>query len=92
MNEPQLIFYKGKNYWGYKKCPAWLKAQLIKSRDCKCEECGTDKNLEIHRIKRGVEGGLYVVCERNHPLHNTKVLCHTCHEKYNYSRRLNYSL
>lgn len=88
MNNPEEINYKGKTYWGFKKCPKWLKEALIKSRGGKCQECGSTENLEIHRIKRGVEGGLYVVCPRDLPIHNTKVLCHACHERYNYSRKL----
>jgi len=84
------IKYNGKTYWGFKKCPLWLKKKLIESRNGKCEDCGSKENLEIHRIKRGVEKGLYVVVPRGHPLHNTKVLCHKCHERYNYSRKLNY--
>ena len=87
---PIEIEYKGKTYWGFETCPKWLKERLIESRNG-CEECGSKEHLEIHRIKRGVEGGLYVVCPRNNPLHNTKVLCHKCHSKYNYSRKLDYS-
>ena len=88
MQTPIEIKYNEETYWGFKSpCPKWLKEALIKSRDGKCQECGSTENLEIHRIKRGAEGGLYVVCPRNLPIHNTKVLCSACHEKYNYSRK-----
>ena len=89
MNNPIPIKYKNKTYYGFKSpCPKWLKQKLIESRNNQCEECPNKENLEIHRIKRGCENGLYIVCPRNLPIHNTKVLCKNCHEKYNYSRKL----
>ena len=89
---PIEIKYKGKTYWGFKSpIPSWLRKLYIKWANERCMDCGSKEHLEIHRIKRGVEGGLYVVCPRNNPLHNTKVLCHKCHSKYNYSRKLDYS-
>jgi len=95
MNEPQIIIYKGKTYWGYKKCPTWLKNKFKQVVDYTCEDCGVketvDNILEIHRPKRGAEGGLYMVVPKNHPLSNSKVVCNKCHKKYNYSRKLNYS-
>lgn len=84
------INYQDKTYWGYKKCPAWLRKKLIESRNNKCEECSSTENLEIHRAKRGAENGLYLVVPKNHPLSNCRVLCKKCHQKYNYSRRLVY--
>lgn len=88
-NQIQIEF-QGKLYWGYKICPSWIRKKLIESRKDKCEECSSTENLEIHRIKRGAEGGLYIVVPKNHILSNCKVLCKKCHQKYNYSRRLVY--
>jgi hypothetical protein len=92
MNEPQIIIYKGKVYWGFKKCPAWLKSRYIAAVEGKCQDCKQEKPLEPHRIKRGCENGLYTAVPLNHPISNVKMLCHKCHEKYNYSRKVNYSL
>ena len=88
MNEPQKIKFQGKTYYGFKTCPVWLKQFFINQAKNKCQECSNTKNLEIHRCHRGVEGGLYVYINLNHVLSNCKVLCHPCHEKYNYSRKL----
>lgn len=41
----------------------------------KCEQCGKEGSLEIHRIKRGNAGGIY-------ELRNIKVLCSKCHDLY----------
>lgn len=90
--DAEVVYYKGKVCWGYKKCPVWLRNKFLERANFKCEECPSDKKLEIHRIKRGVEGGLYMVVPKNHPLNNCKVLCEQCHSIRNYSRKLNYQL
>ena len=45
----------------------------------KCEECKRHEDkcgkLEVHRIKRGNEGGTYI-------LRNVKFLCSLCHKLY----------
>ena len=58
----------------------------------RCMDCGSKEHLEIHRIKRGVEGGLYVFVPFGHILCNQKTICSECHKNYNYSRKLNYSM
>ena len=88
-NKPIIIKYNGKSYWGFKSpVPRWLKLRFIDAVDGKCEDCGATKRLEIHRPKRQIENGLYMVVPKNHYLSNCKVLCSECHKKYNYSRKL----
>ena len=54
------------------------KKELIKEFvDNKCEQCHQEGELQIHRIRRGCEGGLY-------ELRNIKVLCKSCHKKYHF--------
>ena len=46
-----------------------------------CEACNRHEDevgkLEVHRIKRGVDGGKYVP-------HNIQMLCSVCHKMRNY--------
>jgi len=88
---PEKIIFNGKNYYGYKSpCPKWLKQKYNKAVKGICQDCKKKRKLEPHRIIRGVENGLYLVLPLNHPLSNVKMLCNSCHKKYNYSRRLKY--
>lgn len=92
MQEPKELTFNGETFWGFKKpCPNWLKKKYKEVVNYKCEDCGLkeDENntLEIHRIKKEIDGGYYVVCPKNHPLNNIKVLCKACHKKYNYGRK-----
>lgn len=91
MNEPIPIQLNNKTFFGYEKCPKWLKDKFRKAVNYTCQDCKKHEDevgiLEIHRIKRGVEGGLYVVVALNHPLNNIRCLCSNCHKKYNYSRK-----
>jgi hypothetical protein len=60
---------------GYKVCPKWLKESYKKAVKFYCEYChvkNESSNLEVHRIRRGINGGLYVP-------HNVKVICKRCH-------------
>lgn len=43
----------------------------------KCEDCRQKKDLEIHRMKRGVDGGKYIPS-------NIRILCSDCHDMYDY--------
>lgn len=90
--EAITLTYNGKKYGAYKKCPDWLKEAFRKAVNYKCQSCHKDEKevgtLEIHRPTRGVDGGLYVCVPLNHPLSNTMVLCHKCHEIFNYSPKL----
>ncbi len=61
---------------GYNKLPKWLKKSYIKAVKSQCQDCGSSKNLTIHRIIQGYKGGLYIP-------QNCKVLCEKCHKKYN---------
>jgi len=94
MNEPEILMFRGKPYWGYKTCPAWLKMRYRDAVNHICQDCKKDEKkvgkLEPHRIIRGVEGGLYTVLSLNHPKSNVKIVCKACHKRYNYSRKLNY--
>lgn len=87
MNEPIKIPYKDKIYYGFKKCPNWLRKIYESWAKGICMDCKRKRKLEPHRIIRGVVGGLYTFLPFNHPLSNVKMLCHECHEKYNYSRK-----
>lgn len=55
-------------------CPRWLKEAFIRAVKC-CEHCGSKENLEIHRLKRGYDGGKYIP-------RNCMVLCKTCHKMF----------
>jgi len=92
MNKAIPVKHNGIIFYGFKKCPTWLKERYTLVARGICEDCHKKKPLEPHRIKRGCDGGLYMYVPKTHVLNNVKMLCHTCHEKYNYSRRLNYSL
>lgn len=91
MNKPIKINIKGKEYTGFKKCPSWLREAYLRAVKYKCEYCQSKENLEIHRPKRGVEEGLYLVVKKGDPACNWQVLCHRCHEIRNYSRKNDYT-
>lgn len=95
MNNPIKIDFNGKTFWGFKSpCPEWLKNKFREAVDFICQDCKKPEEevgiLEPHRIKRGCEGGLYVVVQFGHPLCNQKMCCNKCHKRYNYSRKINY--
>jgi hypothetical protein len=73
---------------GFKICPKWLKLKYLEAVDFKCQDCKESQNnvgtLEIHRIKRGNQQGLYTVVRLNHKDNNIKILCNACHKKYHY--------
>lgn len=66
---------------GYSKCPDWLKLAYRKSAMFKCESCGKHERevgvLQIHRIRRGSNGGTYIP-------HNCELLCSNCHKLMHY--------
>ena len=64
---------------GLDYCPKWLKEKYLKAVN-KCQICKFKKNLEIHRIKRGVMGGKYTVCPLNQKGNNVMILCSECHK------------
>lgn len=88
-NDPIPVYYNGNKFYGFKKCPLWLKRKLKETSSYTCEDCGVKESrgniLEIHRPKRGCDGGLYVCVPRNHPLSNCRILCKKCHKNYDYS-------
>ena len=90
MNEPIPIKFKGKTYYGFEKCPNWLRKKYLEAVGNKCEKCNTKDNLEIHRIKRGADGGLYNTFPKGHPICNWQVLCKKHHKELNYSRKCSY--
>lgn len=94
MNQVQTIKTRKEVYFGYKKCPKWLKDKYRKAVNFICSDCKKNEKvvgkLEPHRIIRNCEGGLYTVLPINHPFSNVKMVCKECHKKYNHSRKLNY--
>lgn len=57
-------------------CPKWLReSYLSEISHCEHTNCKR-KNLQIHRLKRGWEGGLYnpdnvkIACSYHHPLYH----------------------
>lgn len=92
--KPVAVKHLGKVEYGFEKCPIWLKDKYREAVNFICQDCKKNEKevgkLEPHRINRGVEGGLYMAVPFNHVLSNVKMCCHSCHEKYNYSRRLDY--
>lgn len=82
-------------FCGYESpCPNWLKLKYREAVNFICKDCKKHESkvgtLEPHRIKEGVEGGLYTVLPLNHIHSNVKPCCHKCHQKYNYSRKTGY--
>ena len=82
-------------FYGYESpCPDWLKNKYREAVNFICQDCKKPESevgiLEPHRIKRGCEGGLYTVLPLNHRHSNVKMCCKKCHNKYDYSRKLNY--
>ena len=62
---------------GYSICPEWLKECYKKANFFTCQNCHNKFvpiELQIHRIKRGNRGGLYVP-------NNCVCLCIKCHKK-----------
>jgi hypothetical protein len=92
MEEPIKIKVNGRTHFGLKSCPEWLKNKYRDAVHHTCQDCQGKETevgkLEPHRIKRGVEGGLYMVVPFGHFLCNVKMLCKKCHDKYDYSKRL----
>jgi hypothetical protein len=72
-------------FFGFKKCPGWLKVKLIEAANAKCQECKKTGDLEIHRILRGNQGGLYTVVPLGSKYCNCKVVCKKCHKKFHRS-------
>ncbi len=57
------------------------KIKLEKKANKKCEECGSEKNLEIHHIIPRQYGNL-------NDISNLQLLCHGCHNKKPISNRM----
>lgn len=91
INNPIKIIFMDKVYWGFNKCPDWLKKKYKEAVNYTCEDCKLKESmeniLEIHRPKRGIDGGLYTVVPKGHPLCNWKVLCKKCHDIYDYGKK-----
>lgn len=63
-----------------KRLPRWLKKAYLQDINY-CEHNGCkEKNLEVHRIKRGNKGGLYtpenikICCKKHHKAYHSKEL------------------
>jgi hypothetical protein len=61
------------NNEGPNKCPKELIKTLIEEFKS-CQICGKKENLQVHRIKRGNNGGKYIKS-------NVKLLCSKCHQQ-----------
>lgn len=79
--------------YGFKKCPQWLKKRYCAATNSCCQLCqkkysnskfNNFSGLEIHRIKRGNQGGLYTVVPLDHRKNNVMVLCKSCHQTIHY--------
>jgi len=64
---------------GLKECPNWLRLKYLSAVNYMCQRCGSKRNLQIHRIIRGNQNGLYTLYPLNHELNNIKVFCSDCH-------------
>ena len=73
---------------GFKTCPSWLRKKYRKAVDYTCQECHKSEKevgrLQIHRLKRNNQGGLYTLVPLNHKSNNVKVVCSSCHKKYHF--------
>jgi len=83
-------------FYGYESsCPEWLKNKYREAVNFTCQDCKKHESkvgiLEPHRVKRGVEGGLYPILPLNHMHSNVKIVCNKCHKVYNYSRKVGYT-
>jgi 5-methylcytosine-specific restriction endonuclease McrA len=81
VNETPVGYGDGVVY--YLKFPNWVREKYYNTIQGKCQLC--EKNIllsemEIHRVKRGFEGGLYTLCKLNHKEQNCKFLCNSCHK------------
>ncbi|HEY0090087.1 MAG TPA: hypothetical protein VGB37_14670 [Candidatus Lokiarchaeia archaeon] len=83
MDEPIKIEIDGFVFYSLKRCDKWLKYKFRKSVEFTCQNCKKHESevgtLEIHRIKRGCEGGLYTILPLNNIHSNVKIYCKKCH-------------
>lgn len=81
MAEEKAIWWAKKNCYGYEVLPNWLREAYIKGSNFKCQEIDCqEKDLEIHRIIRGNQGGLYTVAPLSSKKNNVQVLCKKHHK------------
>jgi 5-methylcytosine-specific restriction endonuclease McrA len=69
---------------GYSKCPKFLRLAYLRATNNLCQICNkqfNDNELDIHRIKRGNQGGKYTIAKLNSKENNVKVVCKECHRK-----------
>ena len=67
---------------GYSKCPKFLRLAYLRATNNHCQVCKNqfkDRDLEIHRIVRGNQGGKYTVAKLNSKENNVMVVCNKCH-------------
>lgn len=66
----------------FDKLPQWVKRKYSEYvKNCQlCKKPITCSEMEIHRIRRGFEGGKYTLCKINHPKQNCMFLCSDCHK------------
>lgn len=71
---------------GLNKCPNWLKKKYRDAVNHTCQSCHNSEEivglLSPHRIKRGINGGLYTLVPLNSKENNVKIVCINCHKKY----------
>lgn len=67
----------------YEKFPPWIRKKYYDTIKGVCQICKKNISLDkmdIHRIKRNYEGGLYTLCPLDHQEQNCKFICKTCHK------------
>ena len=67
----------------YDKLEPWIKDNYYRASNGKCTVCNkeiTIHQMEIHRVKRGNQGGYYTLCHLKNPKQNCKPVCKDCHK------------
>ena len=83
MNELKFVMLGKIKINGYTKCPPWLMLKYRQAANYKCKQCLNHEDkigtLQAHRLKRGIDGGLYTVWPINIKGSNINMLCDGCH-------------
>lgn len=80
-SESPIRYEEGVVY--YKKFPQWVRDKYHEVIKGKCQLCGKEISkyqMQIHRVLRGIQGGLYTLCKLDHPKQNCKFICEGCHK------------
>jgi len=80
--EPGVVYFK--------KLPEWVRKKYFEVIKGECQLCHKKmlyKDMEVHRIKSGQEGGLYTLCKLNHKEQNCKFIHSWCHKLLESNKR-----